>query len=152
GNLRASADPEIKIENHSAKYLRVNELTVDDRGGYVYFNGAQVSSSKEIDERNEPGAPTADFSIQAVGSDDWNPMLIVRNTFIPPPGSNLRAPDVEITGDVTNRTGTVNIHNVRGSIKIQGSDGVTPSITAHTVQLRAEQGTILQSYNPGFVH
>ncbi len=156
GELRAASDAEITIENNSSRFLRVNRLTIEDTGGHVYFNQADVTGVAMINALNRLGSPLANFTIEASGTSDVRPTITVHNTYNPFIGggnSSTPAPDIEITGDITNRTGTVNIQNVRGNIKLLGQgDQAAPSITANTVNLRADNGTIMQSYVNGFVH
>lgn len=153
GSLRAPNDSEITIENHSDKYLRVNRLTIEERGGHVFFNGAAVTSSADINARNIGGRPAAALHIEAAGSSDVTPTITVRNTYNPSlMGGGRPVPDIEIVGDITNRTGTANITNEQGSIKIQGiGSQPAPSIIANTVNMQAGR-SIVQSYVDGFEH
>ena len=158
GTLKAASDAEIRIENHSPLYLRLGHLAIDEMGGHVYFNGADVTSVEMINQLNAQGSPEARFArIEAAGTTGAKPSITVISTYDPllQPGAPEKAagPDIEVTGDITNLVGSVTIENVSGDIIIRGRDGqLSPNITADSISLKAPKGTIAQSYTPGFVH
>ncbi|NMB45607.1 MAG: DUF2345 domain-containing protein, partial [Firmicutes bacterium] len=151
GHLSAPNDTSITITNNSMNFLRVNNLSIDPTGGHVYFNKAAVTSADDINERNQPGSPKAHLNIVAAGSSSAAPTVVVRNTYSAP-GDDFVPPDIELMGDIVNRTGSVDITNVQGSIKLLGQDGkAAPSITADTLLIDAGRD-IVQSYVDGFQH
>ena len=59
------------------------------------------------------------------------------------------APNIQITDSINNTTGSVSIYNAEGSILLQGEHGSSPSIVANTVEIKAPNGSVYQSYTPG---
>ncbi|AZO95863.1 hypothetical protein [Halocella sp. SP3-1] len=150
GALKAPSDTEISIINNSDKFLRVNKLTISDKGGHVYFNEAAVIASTDIKNSNLDSGKAVGINVEAAGSSAVTPKIRVGNTYNPL--DNNPAPNIEVVGDITNFTGEVNISNEAGSINIKGMDGKTaPNIVANTVNLSAGQD-ISQSYVDGFQH
>ena len=68
GSLRAPRDAEISIINQSPWFLRVQRLTVDADGGFVYFNNRPVTSSSDINDMNVAGSPIANLTLDSGGS------------------------------------------------------------------------------------
>ena len=150
GTLRAPYDTEISITNKSAMFLRVSDLTIEDRGGRVYLNRSVVSNSGDVNSRNRPGSPLANLAIDGQGSSGTAPSIIVRNT-LAYPGVGAPAPDIEVVGDIDNFTGSVTISSAKGSVKLLGQSGNAPTIIAATLNLSAGRD-IVQSYVDDFLH
>ncbi|MEN6412388.1 MAG: hypothetical protein ABFC84_06420, partial [Veillonellales bacterium] len=147
GSLKAPNDTEITIINNSRSFLRVNDLTIEDKGGKLIFNGGQVSSLAQINDRNLSGSPSASFSsIEAAGS-GATPKITIQNTYSPISG--VAVPDIELVGNISNPTGTIMVQNNKGSIKLLGQDGkAAPSIVGNTVNISAGRD-VVQSYVDG---
>lgn len=151
GSLRAPRDAEISIINQSPWFLRVQRLTVDADGGFVYFNNRPVTSSSDINDMNVAGSPIANLTLDSGGSGGTTPIIEILNSYESPPGQSSAPPDMELIGDIINTAGTVTISNKEGSIKMYGVGGVAPAIIAHTIHLTAGRD-IVQSYYDGFRH
>ncbi|NLU43225.1 MAG: hypothetical protein GXX08_13615, partial [Firmicutes bacterium] len=152
GRIVASNDTGIFIENKSAKFLRLSDVIIEDKGGKVFFNQAPVSSKDQVSARNRPGTSVANnLQIEAAGSSSSNPSITITNTFNPT-GTDVPVPDIVLTGEILNRTGTVTISNRKGSIKLQGETiGQAPRIIAATIEMTAG-ADIFQAYVDGFYH
>lgn len=153
GSLSAPNDTEITIVNASPRFLRTKRLTIEDTGGKVTFNQAPVSTNADINSRNRIGSPAAGFSSVLTAGTSPAPTITVHNTYNPSiqgAGEDSRAPDIQITGDVTNFTGTVNITNDKGSVVIQGTgNNAAPRIVANTINITTGKNFV-QSFVPGF--
>lgn len=58
GILQSPKDSSITIINNSPLYVRTHQLTIDDKGGHVNFNGVEVTSTADVLSRNK--STTAD--------------------------------------------------------------------------------------------
>ncbi|MDX2182860.1 MAG: leukotoxin LktA family filamentous adhesin [Gemmatimonadaceae bacterium] len=152
GVLDAPGDAAIRITNHGAANLRLGKLTIEDVGGRLSFNGATVNDNDAISRRNAPGAPGARFASISTGGTGGAPRIDVENTYAPEAqvdGSAGRAPDIQVTDDLTNVNGTISIQNSRGSVLVVGNDFESgPRITADTIDIDAG-GDFVQSYVNG---
>lgn len=152
GTLDAPGDTAIRIANDGAANLRLGKLTIEDVGGRLSFNGASVNSNADINRRNAPGGGTAGFADISTGGTGGEPRIDVVSTFVPQAqadGSAGRAPDIQVTDDLTNVNGTVSIQNLRGSVLVIGEDFESgPRITADTVDIDAG-GDFVQAYVNG---
>ncbi|HMM75895.1 MAG TPA: leukotoxin LktA family filamentous adhesin [Gammaproteobacteria bacterium] len=153
GTLDAPGDATIRIANDSAKNLRLGSLTIEDAGGHLSFNGASVRTNADIIRRSAavPGEVARFARIESAGAGE-QPLVEVLNTYIPEAqadGSAGRAPDIQITADITNLSGTVRVNNLRGSVMVVGTDFESgPRITADTIDIDAG-GDFVQAYVNG---
>jgi filamentous hemagglutinin family protein len=151
GTLDAPGDAAIRITNRGAANLRLGKLTIEDVGGRLSFNGATVNNNADINRRNAPGGAAGFASVSTGGTGD-EPRIDVENSFVPQAqadGSAGRAPDIQVTDDLTNVNGTISIQNLRGSVLVLGEDFESgPRITADTVDIDAG-GDFVQSYVNG---
>ncbi|MGE3774179.1 MAG: hypothetical protein AB7I32_14740, partial [Gammaproteobacteria bacterium] len=153
GTLDAPGDATIRIANDSAKNLRLGSLTIEDAGGHLTFNGASVRTNADIVRRSAavPGEVARFARIESAGAGE-QPLVEVLNTYIPEAqadGSAGRAPDIQITDDITNSSGTVRVNNLRGSVMVVGTDFESgPRITADTIDIDAG-GDFVQAYVNG---
>ncbi|MCA3120832.1 MAG: leukotoxin LktA family filamentous adhesin, partial [Rhodocyclaceae bacterium] len=145
GSVRAPNDTEISIINRGANSLRTTKLTIEDRGGKVRFNDAELATAP-------PGFGGSIVSAAAGGP---TPVIRVENSFNPfIADRGDREPDIQITGDVSNNgtSGRVEIANATGSILVQGvGANAAPSITASTINVSAGKNFV-QAYVNGFSH
>lgn len=152
GTLDAPGDAAIRILNGGAANLRLGKLTIEDVGGRLSFNGATVNSNADISRRNAPGSGAAGFASVSTGGTGDEPRIDVENSFVPQAqadGSAGRAPDIQVTDDLTNVNGTISIQNNRGSVLVIGEDFESgPRITADTVDIDAG-GDFVQAYVNG---
>ncbi len=145
GSMSANPYAEIKITNDSQTFLRINDLIIPNKeGGKVLFNGTEVASNAQIDARNS--SKDANFNLIDTGSSSVDPLIEVKNTYDPDfPGNDGDAPPIEINGNVENLSGTVRLHNDKGSIYSNGN------ISAKTIDIKAGQDFV-QGYVDGFFH
>ncbi len=152
GVLDAPGDAAIRITNRGAANLRLGKLTIEDVGGRLSFNGATVDSNLDINRRNAAGSSAPGFASISTGGTGDEPRIDVENSFAPgaqDDGSAGRAPDIQVTDDLTNVNGTISIQNNRGSVLVIGEDFESgPRITADTVDIDAG-GDFVQAYVNG---
>ncbi|WP_018410451.1 leukotoxin LktA family filamentous adhesin [Methyloversatilis thermotolerans] len=158
--LKARKDTEIFIDNNSPFYLRTGKLTIADTGGKLTLNGATIpgDSSSQINAainlRNAPSGSSASFGTVQTSASSPAPSIEVRNDYNPPsdPRATLtfNAPDIQITGNVTNVTGSVKVVNAKGSIIVQGlGNEDAPTILADSIDIAAGKNFV-QAYVNGF--
>jgi len=153
GTLDAPGDASIRVVNDSARNLRLGSLTIEDAGGHLSFNGASVRNNADIVRRSVAVAgESAQFArIDSSGAGE-QPLVEILNSYIPEArddGSAGRAPDIQITDDITNLNGTVRVKNSRGSVMVVGTDFESgPRITADTIDIDAG-GDFVQAYVNG---
>jgi filamentous hemagglutinin family protein len=149
GRLKAPGDAKVTITNNTSDYLIVKDITIDSEAARLTFNGFEVNGNTDINRINAPGR-VANFSEVVTGTS--NPSLpevrIIsnydpNNAAYPPTGP---APDIRLTGTITNTRGLVQVHSAAGSILSQGN------IRAGTVDVRANNGDFVQSYVDNFFH
>ena len=159
--LKARKDTEIYIDNNSPFYLRTAKLTIADTGGKLTLNGATIHGSSSgainsaINARNSnAGADSAAFGTVQTAASGPTPVIEVRNDYNPPADPratvSFAAPDIQMTGNVTNVTGTVKVSNAKGSIIVQGlGNQAAPTIIANSLDIAAGKNFV-QSYVNGF--
>ncbi|MCA9392860.1 MAG: leukotoxin LktA family filamentous adhesin [Candidatus Omnitrophica bacterium] len=149
GILEAPGDTEIRIVNHSPKYLRTNRLTIpdDDNGGTFLFNNRPVSDNQDISVINNGAA--AAFSSVVTADNSAEPLIHVEATYNPDAPQNVNnpfpAPTIEVVGNITNLDGTVAIKNSAGSIHVKAN------INANTIDIESGRDFVL-SFIDGFFH
>lgn len=159
--LKARKDTEIYIDNNSPFYLRTAKLTIADTGGKLTMNGATIGGSSSgainsaINARNSnAGGGSAAFGTVQTAASGPTPVIEVRNDYNPPADPratvSFAAPDIQMTGNVTNVTGTVKVSNAKGSIIVQGlGNQAAPTIIANSLDIAAGKNFV-QSYVNGF--
>jgi hypothetical protein len=154
GKLNALGDVAISIINRGQAYLRTNQLTIpEDSGGYVNFNGVSVSRDSDITHRNKSGSFTG---VVTAAENSPAPEITVLNTYVPNTSDAL-APDIEVSGDISNLRGTLTISSTSGSVNIESADPTqpltAPSIAAGTINIQAGQDFVYNNadswYNVG---
>ncbi|RZI65243.1 MAG: leukotoxin LktA family filamentous adhesin, partial [Variovorax sp.] len=151
GKLNAPGDAQIDIVNNTPNFLKVKNLTVNsDDGGTVRFNGVLVNSGADINRINSSG--TGASGLQVLTRDTSaapKPSINITSNYDPSAAGTAvlaPAPNIELSGDISNLRGSVNVHSAAGSILSNGT------IRAGTVDIQAENGDFVQSYVDNFFH
>jgi hypothetical protein len=145
GQLLAPGDARVTITNNTPDFLSVGNITVDSDAARVTLNGVAVTSNADINAKNSTRTGAAFASIVTGAS--AMPVVDIESTYDPTaPGQVLTgpAPDITLTGTITNTQGQVIVHSAAGSINAQGS------ILAGSVDIKASNGDFVQSYVNGF--
>ncbi len=160
GTLNAPGDAEITITNNSPNFLKIGDLEVRN-GGSILFNGAAVKTKADINALNASKSG-ADFAAVHTKHDTALPAITITSNYKPDDykvelhdeahqGTGVwvdlaPAPDITLTGNVSNIYGPVTVRSEHGSIYANGT------ITAGTVDVLAKNGDFVQSYVNGFDH
>jgi hypothetical protein len=146
GELLAPGDAKVLITNNTPDFLNVGNITVDSASARVTLNGVAVNSNADINAKNS-GRTGADFLSIVTGTNDpVVPVVDIESTYNPTGTSGLTgpAPDITLTGTISNTQGSVTVNSAAGSINAQGS------ILGGTVNIKASNGDFVQSYVDGF--
>ncbi|KAB7623810.1 leukotoxin LktA family filamentous adhesin [Alkalilimnicola sp. S0819] len=137
GSLVAPGDARIEVINNTPYFLQLGDLTVPaDEGGRVLFNGNMLSQAG------------TDFASVITGHNSPDPSILVKNTYDPDAvGNDSRwtAPDIYVSGDISNLLGSITLQAVAGSVVAEGK------INAKTINLSAGRDFVL-GYAEGFRH
>jgi urease beta subunit len=159
GEMRASGDASVRIENQGPAYLDVNDVTIPAKGGgQVTFNRAPVSGADEINDLNPDDRKGADFVSIETAESSPDPSIDIRSTFDPDtfdpdspddvdnenPQLDLQ-PSINIVGNVRNLNGDVSVVNDSGNVNISGK------LRAQEVNIESG-GSVLVSFAEGFRH
>jgi filamentous hemagglutinin family protein len=150
GSVRAPGDAKVTITNNTSNYLIVGDITIDSEAARLTFNGTEVNNLADINRLNGSGG-TAAFSNVVTGvSNPSLPEVVITSTYDP---NNTRvktgpAPDIQLTGSITNTRGLVQVRSAAGSIVATE----TSNINAGTVDVLASNGDFVQSYTDNFFH
>ncbi len=157
GILDAPGDAEIKITNQGPSYLILHDLTIPaDDGGKIYFNNIEVADNAKINAINGATGGAA-FAAVTTGANDDAPAIKVINEYNPldpadlartPAGVPPLAPDILLTGALTNLRGLVSVTSEAGGIRMDEN----ASIRAGSVAIALSNGDFVQSYSNAFFH
>jgi hypothetical protein len=157
GILDAPGDAEIKIVNKGPTYLILHDLTIPaDDGGKVFFNNIQVADNAKINAINGATGGAA-FSAITTGANVDPPAIRIINEYDPldpadvaatPAGVPTLAPDILLTGALTNLRGLVSVTSAAGGIRMDEN----ASIRAGSVEIALANGDFVQSYSDAFFH
>jgi hypothetical protein len=146
GSMTASTDTQVVIRNESDHYLRTSDIEIPQyAGGYIRFNYGELDTAEALTFNyldsidNNPSVPS--IVIDSSGNIDSSG------------GSADPIPGIEITGDIKNLNGLVDIYT-DGSIYIWASmDDLTESVSivSDTINIYAG-GDFVQSSIPVFDH
>lgn len=156
GELVAPGDSAIEITNASKKFLHVDSGSAaadclaalcipGELGGNITLNGVRVSSTADINARNQHGQ-VASFAngnvLDRTNSPD--PQIVLKNTYEDPVNLNALSPEIHVDGDLS---------NVRGLVKIEstGTVLVAADVVAQTVDI-ATKGDFIKTFSLGFTH
>jgi filamentous hemagglutinin family protein len=165
GSLDAPGDAEIKIVNNGSSFLKLNDLIIPpDEGGKIYLNSIDVNDNTEINSVN--GTAGADFTIFTADSQidsagnavtPGKPQILIESKYDPlsqsyidqtPVNTPTLAPDIIMTGEVSNLRGLVKVESAAGSIRVEE----TANIRAGTVDIKTKNGDFVQSYAKTIFH
>ena len=145
GELLAPGDAKVTITNNTPDFLSVGNITVDSDAARVTLNGVAVTSNAEINAKNSTKTGANFLSI--VTGAEAAPVVDIESNYDPNATGQVLtgpAPDITLTGTITNTQGQVIVHSAAGSINAQGS------ILAGSVDIKASNGDFVQSYVNGF--
>lgn len=132
GSLTAKGVRELEISNKSNLNLIVNDVVVDDPGGKVQFNNANIY-------RNFNGTVNAD------ASDYKDPKITISSTGkVGNAGTNddkYSDTNIVVVGKVKNTSGAVEISNSHSDINISGN----ALISASSISVKADAGSVTQT-------
>ena len=159
GTLTAQGTPSIEIDNKTSLTMNVNNVAVQKPGGNLYYNGISMGrdDNKDVNINVAEGhngniVIAGNIKHTTVGKTD-SINLRVDNT---DNTSELRS-DVNIYGTVEAQSGDVTISSAEDDINISStkdSKGNTKSgsVVGKNVTLKAETGSVSQSYTDGIVN
>ncbi|WP_374407793.1 beta strand repeat-containing protein [Hydrogenophaga sp.] len=151
GKLRAPGDAKVDITNNTPAFLVVKDITIDAESARINFNGVDVNNVTDINRVNAPGAVAAFSEVVTGVSNPSLPEVVIHSNFDPDAAANPSwlkgpAPDIRLTGNISNPRGLVEVHSKAGSILSQGN------VLAGTVDIKADNGDFVQSYTDNFFH
>ena len=167
GKMDAGGKPEVKINNTSNAYLKLDGARVGDPGGEIFFKGtgaalSSVANNDAINKLNKDKNSKAAFAdIKNDAASGEVSGIVVDNTKGAETeiavkdsqgntGTYHAITDVAVTGDLRNDTGEIVIDNTHGDIFIGSGSGKGVNIIGRTVRLKAT-GSITQDYVDGVV-
>lgn len=128
GSLTAQGANNLKINNSSDLYLKINDLAIKDKGGVIRYNDAEVNSVDGFNGTMNTAAGT-----------NADPKITVSSTVTSSNG--LTKADIGIFGTVQNSTGDVLIQNSNYNINVDGN----ANISARNIELKADKGSVTQN-------
>ena len=128
GSLTAQGANNLKINNSSDLYLKINDLAIKDKGGVIRYNDAEVNSVDGFNGTMNTAAGT-----------NADPKITVSSTGTSTNG--LTKADIGIFGTVQNSTGDVLIQNGNYNINVDGN----ANISARNIELKADKGSVTQN-------
>ncbi|MDR3664313.1 MAG: hypothetical protein P4L86_28680, partial [Mycobacterium sp.] len=146
GDLEAPGDAHVDITNTTPDSLVIQDITVDTNAAQVTMNGSPVNTNADITGKNLGQAPASFHSI-VTGANGAAPEVTIQSLYNPLNQTiqyDAPAPDLTLTGTITNTRGPVTVYSAAGSVYSQGS------ILGGTVSITAANGDFVQSYVDGF--
>lgn len=140
GRIQANGNPQVSITNNSNLYLKVGDIRILEKGGRISFNNETV---KDVSSSENPAVNIIN---------NWNSVLNVKDK-----EGNTRdvhvLSTIEVTGNIENLIGDINITNNGGDILMQGEKiGDSTSMAAGgNINLTAT-GSIAQAYAGGITN
>ncbi|MBP6194337.1 MAG: leukotoxin LktA family filamentous adhesin, partial [Methyloversatilis sp.] len=154
--LIAPGDSIIEVINNGNQFLRIKPgvAALDcaaalcipgEAGGLVTLNGVRVSSTAEINARNQYGQ-VASFAAGNVvdRTNSPDPKILLKNTYEDPVNLNALKPEIHVDGDLSNARGIVKIEST-------GSVLVASNVVAQTIDI-ATKGDFIKTFSLGFSH
>ena len=146
GELLAPGDAHVDIINNTPDSLVIQDITVDTNAAQVTMNGSPVNTNADITGKNL-GHVAANFGNIVTGATGAAPEVTIESLYNPLNQTiqyNAPAPELTLTGTITNTRGPVTVLSNAGSVYSQGS------ILGGTVSITAANGDFVQSYVDGF--
>ncbi|MBT6725115.1 MAG: hypothetical protein HOB20_17940, partial [Planctomycetaceae bacterium] len=132
GRITSPGDASITIVNNTPAFLEVQGAVIPEKNGGLRFNGEELTDNQAITEANADSV-TASFS-SVPNVELTTPSITISSTFDPRdvPAASIPAPAITIRGEVTNRSGDINITNASGDIRIidDPTDGIDPPVVS----------------------
>ncbi|MDP3871258.1 MAG: leukotoxin LktA family filamentous adhesin [Methyloversatilis sp.] len=154
--LIAPGDSIIEVINNGNQFVRIKPgvAALDcmaalcipgEAGGLVTLNGVRVSSTAEINARNQYGQ-VASFAAGNVvdRTNSPDPKILLKNTYEDPVTLNALKPEIHVDGDLSNARGIVKIEST-------GSVLVASNVVAQTIDI-ATKGDFIKTFSLGFSH
>lgn len=166
GNINAQGSPKITVENNTSLATVVNNVTVGDPGGNIYYNTILMDPAEptaDIKEHNQDktktvtaaAAPGDTGKIEISGENTWNKVNLSVQYVDEADGQTKTKiaeqkvlADLFVTGEVRADKGDVTIKSAHDNINIVNNGAVVGA----TTHLFAEQGSISQSYIDSIVN
>jgi hypothetical protein len=151
GSVRAPGDAKVTITNNTSNYLIVGDITIDSEAARLTFNGTEVNNLADINRLNGSNGTAAFTSVVTGVSNPSLPEVVITSRYDPNDAAFTRtgpAPDIQLTGSITNTRGLVQVRSAAGSIVATE----TSNINAGTVDVLASNGDFVQSYTDNFFH
>lgn len=151
GALRAPGDALIHVVNNTPGLLTLGKLTVDSENrGMVLFNGAMLGSPEQLTP-TRPNPSGVDLSRLTIQNMENTPQaqILVESKYNPDSAfAAVRgpAPDITLSGDISNPHGSVTVRSESGSIYSNAA------VQAASVSILAKNGDFVQSYVDNFYH
>ena len=171
GQLKASGDASVTVENRTPYNLNVKDIKVVGKGGettvgtggMIFFNDSAMSGvsandiQASIKERNKDKTKNVSFGEAETRNSTTKPKVTITNTFKPTdPEYTIKnsekdgveplfsAPSLHIKGLIYNPRGSVDATSASGDVYNEGS------INGGTISVTATNGDYIQSYNPSY--
>ena len=171
GQLKASGDASVTVENRTPYNLNVKDIKVVGKGGettvgtggMIFFNDSAMSGASandikaSIQERNKDKTKNVSFGEAETRNSTTKPKVTITNTFKPTdPEYTIKnsekdgveplfsAPALHIKGLIYNPRGSVDATSASGDVYNEGS------INGGTISVTATNGDYIQSYNPSY--
>jgi hypothetical protein len=131
GKLTAQGVNNLTITNKSDLYLKVNDLVIKDKGGYINVNDVSLGKGEKI----------TGFAgtVSSSAANEETPEITVQST-----GTSLNGltrPDIGVFGTIQNTNGDARIENTKYNINVDGNAKIS---TRNTV-LKSDGGSVTQN-------
>ena len=158
GSLKAKGAPQIKVENNSNLYMKVNDLIVVEPGGDIIFNDKSLGNSAKTELSKVKRVETDNSTDSLIEvKENWKSRYDV-NYKDPADGktkSDTVNPltNIEINGHIINEYGSVVFYNANKDIVLQGKSAKdSASINGASISISAPKGSIAQGYTEGITN
>ena len=159
GSLIAKGAPQIKVENNSNLYLKVNDLIVEEPGGDIIFNDKSLGdgASKELAKVTTVKTDNNSSDSLIEVKENWKGRYDVN--YNDPADGKTKSENVnpltniEINGHIIDNYGSVVFYNANKDIVLQGkSANDSASINGASISISAPKGSIAQGYAEGITN
>ena len=155
GSVEAKGDPVVNLTNNTTLATKVNNITVYEPGGDIYYNNALLDTTASKDELEKKGITVNELisahgtksSINILGNNQIDEVNYRLNELAT--NKDQRIPvkaDIFLQGQVTAEGGTVTVRSQNDSIILEGKTAKdVAAVVGKTVSLTAK-GSIQQGY------
>ena len=171
GELKASGDASVTVENRTPYNLNIKDIKVVGKGGettvgtggMIFFNESAMSGTSadeikaSIKDRNKDKTKGVSFGEMETRNNTTKPKVTITNTFKPTDSEYtiknsdkygdeplFSAPSLHLKGLIYNPRGSVDASSASGDVYNEGS------INGGTISVTATNGDYIQSYNPSY--